>query len=149
MTTVKDILAIKGPDVIVVGPTSTVQEASKLMAEANVGSVIVRQEGAVLGIFTERDLLRRIVAPGKDPSAVPVADVMSSPVQHCGLQDDIAQCTQRLIDGHMRHLAVIEDGALVGLIGLRDIRALGPPTAPPCGTARRPPSRNDAPSGST
>jgi len=131
MTTVEDILAIKGPDVIVVAPTSTVQEACKLMAEANVGSVIVREEGAVLGIFTERDLLRRVVAPGKDPSAVPVADVMSSPVRSCRLADDVAVCADRLAQGHMRHLAVIEDGALVGLIGLRDIRALGPPTAPP------------------
>ncbi len=134
MTTVEQILAIKGPDVIVTALTSTVWEVSRLMAEANVGSVIVRDEGEgrpsahyrcgapeVLGIFTERDLLRRVVAPGKDPSAVLVAEVMSSPVQHCRLADDIAQCAERLADGHMRHLAVIEDGALVGLIALRDI----------------------------
>ncbi len=124
MTTVEHILAIKGPDVIVAAPTSTVWEVSRLMAEADVGSVIVRDGGGVpevLGIFTERDLLRRVVAPGKDPSAVLVAEVMSSPVQHCRLADDIAQCAERLADGHMRHLAVIEDGALVGLIALRDI----------------------------
>ena len=58
MTTVEELLLIKGPDVIVTGPTCTVLEVSKLMAEANVGSVIVRKEGAVLGVFTERDLLR-------------------------------------------------------------------------------------------
>jgi len=121
METVEQILAVKGPDVIVAAPTDTVREVSKLMAEANVGSVIVREEGAVLGIFTERDLLRRIVAPGKDPSAIPVADVMSSPVQHCRLADDVATCAERLGREHIRHLAVIEDGALVGLIGLRDI----------------------------
>jgi len=124
MTTVEQILAVKGPDVIVVAPASTVQEASRLMAEANVGSVIVRDEGAVLGIFTERDLLRRVVAEGKDPSAVPVAEVMSSPVLSCRLEDDIATCAKRLADSHIRHLAVIEGGALIGLIGLRDIRQL-------------------------
>jgi len=121
MTTVEQILAIKGPDVIVAVPTSTVREVSKLMAEANVGSVIVRDGSEVLGIFTARDLLRRIVAPGKDPSAVLVAEVMSSPVRHCRLADDIAQCAEQLTDGHIRHLAVIEETALVGLIGLRDI----------------------------
>ena len=133
MTTVEQILMTKGPDVIVTAPTSTVVEAARLMAEANVGSVIVRDEGEVLGIFTERDLLRRVVAPGKDPSSVPVADVMSSPVQHCGLEDDVAQCTARLIGGHIRHLAVIAEGALVGLISLRDIRAAsaGPVQASP------------------
>jgi len=121
MTTVEQILEIKGPDVIVAAPTSTVLKVSKLMAEANVGSVIVRKQGEVLGIFTERDLLRRIVAPGKDPSAVPVAKVMSSPVASCRLTDNVAACAKRLTEDHIRHLAVIEDGVLVGLIGLRDI----------------------------
>ncbi len=121
MTTVEELLLIKGPDVIVTGPTCTVLEVSKLMAEANVGSVIVREEGAVLGIFTERDLLRRIVVQGKDPSTVPVVEVMSSPVQSCRLADEIAMCGERFAEEHIRHLAVIEDGALVGLIGLRDI----------------------------
>jgi len=121
MTTVEQILAVKGPDVIVAAPTSTVLEVSKLMAEANVGSVIVREEGKVLGIFTERDLMRRVVATGKDPSVVLVAEVMSSPVASCGLADDIAICAKQLAGGHIRHLAVIEEGTLVGLIGLRDI----------------------------
>lgn len=121
MTTVEQILAIKGPDLIVAAPTSTVREVGKLMAEANVGSAIIRDQGAVLGIFTERDLLRRVVAPGKDPSALLVGEVMSSPVQRCRLADDVARCAERLTDGHIRHLAVIEEGALIGLIGLRDI----------------------------
>ncbi len=128
--TVEQILEIKGPDVIVAAPTSTVLEVSKLMTEANVGSIIIREEGRVLGIFTERDLLRRVVARGKDPSALPVAEVMSSPVKHCRLDDTIAQCAERLVDSHIRHLAVIEDGALIGLIGLRDL--LTTPSPEPC-----------------
>jgi len=124
MTTVEQILAIKGPDVIVADPADTVREASRLMSEAKVGSVIVREEGKVVGIFTERDLLRRVVARGKDPSSVAVAEVMSSPVEHCRLEDDIVRCAKRLADGHIRHLAVIEEGVLVGLIGLRDILLL-------------------------
>ena len=124
MKTVEQILAIKGPDVIVASSTSTVWEVSKLMAEANVGSVIVRDEGDVLGIFTERDLLRRVVSPGKEPASTLVSEVMSSPIQHCQLADSVDECAERLTDGHIRHLAVIEDGALIGLIGLRDIFAI-------------------------
>jgi len=121
MTTVEQILAVKGPDVIVAAPTSTVLEVSKLMAEANVGSAIVREEDEVLGIFTERDLMRRVVARGRDPSALPVAEVMSSPVRSCRLADDVDACAKQLAEDDIRHLAVIEDGALVGLVGLRDL----------------------------
>ncbi len=124
MTTVEQVLAIKGPDVIVAPPASSVREVVKLMAEANVGSVIVREDHEIRGIFTERDLVRRVVAPGKDPDALAVTEVMSAPVQHCRLADDIEECARRLTAGHIRHLAVVEGDALVGLIGLRDILRL-------------------------
>lgn len=114
-------MATKGPDVIVAPPEETVLVVSKLMAEADVGSVIIRKEGDIKGIFTERDLLRRVVARQKPPDSTPVAEVMSAPVKHCGLHDDLDRCAERLASGHIRHLAVVEDGALVGLIGLRDI----------------------------
>ena len=121
MPTIEDILMVKGPDVIVTASTSTVLEVSKMMAQANVGSIIVRDSGEVLGIFTERDLLRRIVARGKDPSSVPVCQVMSAPVKSCRLSDDVRDCTDTLTRSHIRHLAVVEEGTLVGLISLRDI----------------------------
>ena len=121
MKTVQELLMEKGPDVIVTGPETTVREASKLMAEANVGSVIVRSGASILGIFTERDLLRRVVARGKDPESLTMQDVMSSPVKTCRLQDSLQKCAQDLTDSHIRHLAVVEGGALIGLVGLRDI----------------------------
>ena len=121
MATVEDILMVKGPAVIVAASTATVMEAAKLMAEVNVGSIIIRDSGEVEGIFTERDLLKRVVARGKDPSSVLLRDVMSSPVRSCCLRDDIRSLTEDLVREHIRHLVVIEDGALVGLIGLRDV----------------------------
>ncbi len=123
MSTVEQILRAKGPDVIVARPESTVIEAAKLMAEANVGSVIVKDGEEIRGIFTERDLLRRAVARGRDPADTPLAEVMSSPVRSCSLGDDVERMADELTREHIRHLAVIEDGALVGVISLRDVMA--------------------------
>ncbi len=80
---------IKGPDIIVAHPSTTVREAARLMAEDNVGSIIIRDQDGVKGIFTERDLLRRVVARGKDPRTTLLEDVMSSPVCSCHLDDDV------------------------------------------------------------
>ena len=78
MRTVEDILMAKGSEVIVSAHTETVLDAARLMAEAHVGSLVIRQNHQVAGVFTEQDLLRRVVAAGKDPSATPLAQVMSS-----------------------------------------------------------------------
>lgn len=120
MPTVEDILMAKGPDVIVALPTLTVLEATKMMSEANIGSVVVKDD-EVRGIFTERDLLRRVVATGKDPRETLVSDVMSEKVRSVTLSTDIHECQKILKNEHIRHLAIIEDGALVGMIGLRDV----------------------------
>lgn len=125
MTTVEDILMVKGPDVIVADPETTVLEAARLMNEDNVGSVIVRKNGEIVGIFTERDLLRRVVAVRKDPASVRLAEVMSSPIRSCRLGDTVEDCARIFNESRIRHLAVIEDDALVGLIGLRDIQKAG------------------------
>ncbi len=121
MPTIEDILMVKGPDVIVADSSTTVSEAAKIMSHANVGSVVIRDSSEVLGIFTERDLLRRVVACRKDPSSLLLREVMSSPVKSCRLSDDVQDCVDMLTRSSIRHLAVIEEGELVGLIGLRDI----------------------------
>jgi signal-transduction protein with cAMP-binding, CBS, and nucleotidyltransferase domain len=89
-----------------------------------VGSVVVRRGDDILGIFTERDLLRRVVAAGKDPSTVVLREVMSSPIKTCRLADDLLACASIMKRTNIRHLAVVEDGRLVGLIGLRDVLAV-------------------------
>ena len=121
MITVEDVLMHKGPDVVVAEGGATVLDGAKLMAAGKVGSIIIREDGRVLGIFTERDLLCRVVAAGKDPAGTLLREVMTSPVENCHLADDIQDCGQRMAQRHIRHMAVIEDEALVGLIGLRDI----------------------------
>lgn len=121
MATVEDVLMVKGPDVIIASGTNTVSEAARLMAEANVGSVIIKENDDVAGIFTERDLLRRVVAVRKDCQTTPLSEVMSSPVMSCSLADDIEDVATTMGQHHIRHVAVVEDDALVGLIGLRDV----------------------------
>ncbi len=121
MATVEDILMTKGPDVIVVSPNTTVREATRMMAEANCGSVIIKEGDAPAGIFTERDLVRRVVASGKDLDATPLTEVMSAPVASVSLTDSIRHCADTLTDQHIRHLAVVEDGALIGVVSFRDV----------------------------
>jgi CBS domain-containing protein len=126
MRTVEDILMAKGSEVIVSAPTETVLDAARLMAEARVGSVVIRQNDQVAGLFTEQDLLRRVVAAGKGPAATRLAEVMSSPVLTCRLTDDLETCARRMSERNIRHLVVVEQNALVGVISLRDILLVGP-----------------------
>ena len=121
MLTVANLLMAKGPDVVVAGLDSTVEEAAKLMSQANVGSVIVMDGDAVAGVFTERDVLGRVVVKGLDPTATQLSDVMSSPVRTCSLDDSVSSCAEVLRREHIRRLAVIDDGVLIGVIGMRDV----------------------------
>lgn len=121
MQTVEDILMAKGPDVIVASPGTTVLEASRLMAEAKVGSLIVKDDQGVAGIFTERDLLGRVVARSLEPAETVLSEVMSSPVQSVRLTTTVDQVGAAMAKSHIRHLAVMENDALVGVIGLRDV----------------------------
>jgi CBS domain-containing protein len=121
MATIGQVLRVKGPDVIVASPGETVLAASKLMAEANVGSVIIKDGEAVKGIFTERDLLTRVIVVGKDPAAVTLAEMMSAPVRICRLDDNVHSVFNMMVSQHISHVAVVEGGALIGLVGLRDI----------------------------
>ena len=123
MSTVEDILMVRGPDVIVASSDTTAREATRLMSQANVGSVIIQDNDEVKGIFTERDLLQRVVSADKDPAATPLSEVMSSPVRSCQLADDVDEVAKLLTGEHIRHLAILEQGALIGLVGLRDILA--------------------------
>lgn len=123
MATVEEILMTKGPDVIVASPQTTALEAARLMSQANVGSVIIKDGEEVRGIFTERDLLQRVVAIRKDPDATLLSEVMTSPVKSCALSAELDDVVGLLTTKHMRHLAIVEDDALIGLIGLRDVMA--------------------------
>lgn len=111
----------KNPGAIIASSDTTVMEAAKMMAEADVSCVVVRDEREPKGIVTEHDMLQRVIAYGKEPRSVLLGDVMSSPVKTCRLSDGIDQCARMLIDEHFHHLVVVEGDRLVDLITLSDV----------------------------
>lgn len=121
MPTVEDLLMQKGPDVIIASADDTVMTAAKMMAQANTGSVIVKDGDAPRGIFTERDLLRKVVAAGKNPNQTCLEDVMTTPVKSVSLSTSLDEARKILSGEHIRHLAVVEQNALVGMISFRDV----------------------------
>jgi CBS domain-containing protein len=124
MTTVRDILAAKQVELLSVGPDATVLSAALLMNEHRVGCLLVRDGGELRGIFTERDILRRVVAERRDPSTTPVRDVMTADVMCCRLHTDMAEARVVMMERRIRHLPVLDDhGALCGMISIGDLNA--------------------------
>lgn len=123
MATVQDILDIKGPDVVTLDATATVLEAAQRMNDRGIGSVVVLQTSAVVGIFTERDILRRVVAERRDPARTAVGEVMTSPIITCRSEAALDECRALITDKRVRHLPVMREGQLCGLITSGDILA--------------------------
>lgn len=102
----------------------TVSEAARLMREKRVGAVAVVEEGQLVGIFTERDALFRIVAEGRDPQTVRLSEVMTHKPQTIHPDKPFADALHIMYEGGFRHVPVVEDGRPIGIISARD--ALGP-----------------------
>lgn len=124
MPTVREILATKGTQVFSIGPEATVLQATRQMNQHKVGALVVMHDQQVVGIFTERDVLRRVVAEQRSPSDVFVADVMTSEVICCELDKDLDDASTIMQQRRIRHLPVCdEDGGLIGLISIGDLNA--------------------------
>jgi len=121
MAMVRDILARKGPSIIDGPPDATVGNVVRKMVQANVGSMVVVEDQQILGIFTERDLLFRVVGPGRNAETTRIMEVMSSPVRCCRPEDSLQRCAEILLGEHFRHLVVAEAFGPVGLISFRDV----------------------------
>ena len=123
MPNAQSILDMKGTDVATVDRKTTVLEAAKTMNQRRIGAVVVSEGDRVVGIFTERDILNRIVAVGKDPKTTPVGEVMTSPMACCRRDTSLAECKTVMSQKRIRHLPVVEDGKLYGMISAGDILA--------------------------
>jgi CBS domain-containing protein len=123
MTTIRDILAKKGSSVSQADRNEPVLEAARRMNEHHIGSLVVTEGESVVGIFSERDVLCRVVAAGRDPASTHVGDVMTSPVAVCHLRTRIDECRSVMTSKRIRHMPVVEEGRLIGIITSGDILA--------------------------
>jgi CBS domain-containing protein len=115
---------VENRDVVVVDVATSVAQAARVMSERQVGAVPVVEGERVAGIFTERDILSRVVAVGVDPAATPVSVVMSTDLVVADLSEDHVTCLRRMQQSHVRHLLVLRDGRLAGILSMRDLLAL-------------------------
>jgi CBS domain-containing protein len=123
MSSVRDLLARKGTNVISVAPIQTVLDAANVMNEAGIGGVVVLESGRLVGIFTERDIMRRVVAARRDPSATLVSDVMTTEPMTITADVQIAVCRAMMSTRRIRHFPVMHDNGLVGMVTSGDILA--------------------------
>lgn len=123
MNTVQHVLNKKGPLVQSIDADATVLDAALLMNQFRIGSLVVTNGDAVIGIFTERDILGRVVAQESQPRSIRVGDVMTSPVAVCAPDTPLAECRAVMRDKRIRHLPVVENGRLMGMLSIGDILA--------------------------
>ncbi|HEY0677548.1 MAG TPA: CBS domain-containing protein [Chitinophagaceae bacterium] len=121
MKKVKDILARKGTNITTVSPDTSVLDALKIMADQNIGSVVVMESGVFQGIVTERDYSRKIALKGKSSTDTKVTEIMSTDLPRVTLSDTVDQCMQLLSDKNIRYLPVFEDDTMKGIISINDV----------------------------
>ena len=120
MTTLKALLAKKPVEVSTVSPDATVFEALELMAEKDIGAVVVTEGDKVVGMFSERDYARRCFLLDRRSKETRVADLMVTEVATVKPEETIQRCMEIFTAGRFRHLPVLENGSLVGLISIGD-----------------------------
>ena len=119
-TRVADILRHKGSRVVTCGRETIVYDAIAKMVENNVGSILVTDDDGLAGIFTERDYLRRIILQGRTSKTTRIEEVMTADVLQASPHSTIKACMETMTSRRCRHLPVVEDGELLGVISLGD-----------------------------
>ena len=120
MSCLAEILDEKGGDVLEISVDTSVLEAVQEMVDHNVGSLLVTDGGEVVGIVTERDYLRRVTLQGRTEEA-PVSEIMSSPLVVATRETTIDECMALMTDRRIRHVPVVEEGKVVGLVSIGDL----------------------------
>jgi CBS domain-containing protein len=120
-STVREILNVKGRDVWSIEPEETVFDALQVMAEKNVGALLVLDEGKLVGIFSERDYSRKVNLLGKSSKKTKVADVMTEEVCFVTPDMNIEECMALFTNKRIRHLPVMEADQLIGVISIGDV----------------------------
>ena len=119
--TVSALLHLKGSEVWSVPPETAVYEAIKLMADKNIGAVLVISGGKLSGVFTERDYTRKVILQGKTSKETRVREIVSTEVISVGLNHSIEDCMKLMTEHRVRHLPVVEGEKVVGLVSIGDL----------------------------
>jgi CBS domain-containing protein len=121
MKKVSDLLSHKGSHITSVSPETTVLEALRIMADQNIGSVVVTENNHYRGIMTERDYSRKVILKGKSSTDTPVSEIMSRDFPSVSPNDTVDFCMQLMSDKNIRYLPVFEKEALCGIISINDV----------------------------
>ena len=123
MATVQDILAKKGNAVVSLVADESVLNAARIMNERGIGGVVVTENDDTVGMFTERDILRRIVAEQRDPGGTHLREVMTTPVVNCRPDTELGALMALMTEKRIRHLPVVDESGLCGIVTSGDILA--------------------------
>ena len=121
MKLVQHLLAAKGSDIISIQPDASVLDAIKLMAEKGIGSLVVTEGGALKGIVTERDYARKVIIKGRASDSTAISEIMTADVITASSNQSVNQCMAIMTEKKCRHLPVVDDGELVGMISIGDL----------------------------
>jgi CBS domain-containing protein len=121
MTTVRNILQDKGNTVWFASPETPIVDALRTMAQKNAGALLVMDHDAVVGIFSERDYARKVVLQGRSATEAKIKDIMTSDIISVTPEQSIDECMALMTEKHIRHLPVLENGKLAGLISIGDV----------------------------
>ena len=121
MNRVSEILGDKGQDVLEIDADAPVLEAVRQMVDANVGSLLVKRDGEVAGIVSERDYLRSVALEGPADEQITVREIMSSPLIVVSPETTIDECMALMTDRRIRHVPVVEGGDVVGIVSIGDV----------------------------
>lgn len=123
MATVQAVLDRKGGQVVTIDVADMVLGAASLMNERGIGGLVVMDGGRVAGMFTERDILRRVVAAKRDPVRTTVGEVMTTPVAFCRRETKLDECRAVMTERRIRHLPVVDDHGVCGIVTIGDLMA--------------------------
>jgi CBS domain-containing protein len=119
--TVSAILAQKGSSVWSIGPNAMVFDAIQLMADKNVGALPVVDAGRLVGILSERDYTRKVILKGRSSKETPVSDIMTRDPKTASPNDAVSACMRIMTETRVRHLPVVENGKMIGLLSIGDL----------------------------
>jgi len=121
MAKVKELLAAKGSEIFSIDPDEPVLRAIQMMSDHGIGALLVMRGGELLGIVSERDYARKVILKGRSSAETRVSEIMSSPVHVADPDTSVATCMMLMTEKRIRHLPVVADGRVVGVVSIGDL----------------------------